>query len=309
MFLARSLTIQLLHAPRATNVDSVVATAIAWSPRMVNPHAHAHARRSMIDSSRRFLTAPAIARGAQNQVTSAPPSPVTLYEVEPSWFSLDSANARTIDGTFELDVSIEGISSDSSGHAMSATTLFILPTATIQGQVTTETVRAPDLVETMNWTIVEPAGGAPVIRISIYSRIYSSKLYSTMNFRDGDLLMDVYFDFPPSSFDQALSSDTIPNVLETGSNFPGQLSAFPRAPEQAFNKCFANINTPPFPLYPGGSSHASEFRRMYQPPLAQYLPDSVPDTDAPGLCISTHHPHQAWYGITYFFGVASASHH
>ncbi|KAJ3783844.1 hypothetical protein GGU11DRAFT_43758 [Lentinula aff. detonsa] len=116
-----------------------------------------------------ILEVPTIARGAQNQAatTSAPPTPVTLYEVEPSWFSFDSANARPIDGTFELDVSIGGVSSDSSGIVTTyslgeyvSDNLVYTTTATSQGQVTTETVRTPDLVETMNWTIVESAGGA-----------------------------------------------------------------------------------------------------------------------------------------------------
>ncbi|KAJ4000565.1 hypothetical protein F5050DRAFT_444753 [Lentinula boryana] len=101
-----------------------------------------------------------------------------------------------------------------------------------------------------------------------------------------------------------LSSDTITNVPEAGSNFPDQLGAFSGAPEQGFNNCLTPSNTSPFPIYPGGSSHASEFRSTYQPPLAQHLPDSVPNTDALELCISTHDPDQAWYGIAHFFGVA-----
>ncbi|KAJ3734540.1 hypothetical protein DFJ43DRAFT_1152214 [Lentinula guzmanii] len=101
-----------------------------------------------------------------------------------------------------------------------------------------------------------------------------------------------------------LSSDTITNVPETGLNLPDQLSAFPGAPAQGFNNCLTPSYTSPFPIYPGSASHASEFRRMLQPPLVQHFPDSIHDTDSRGLCISTYRPHQGWYGIAHYFGVA-----
>ncbi|KAJ4481253.1 hypothetical protein J3R30DRAFT_2425553 [Lentinula aciculospora] len=111
---------------------------------------------------------PSIGGVAVVTLTSTPSTPVTIYGVEPSWFSFDSANARPIDGTFELDISIVGISSDSSGSGSETTysigeyisdNVVYTTTITSQEQVITEIMKTPGLVETTNWTIVESAAG------------------------------------------------------------------------------------------------------------------------------------------------------